>query len=181
MVRKSVVLALLAMLLGPLSAAPLANELPTPSAPRVARLKDVTEIEGIRDNQLIGYGLVVGLNGTGDKQQTIFSVQTLEQSAAHGHQYSRSDLYDSSAQYRRGFCNCYLATVFPARDENRCHRLVDRRRKKSGGRHSAAYAAQRARWQSVRRGARSSGDWWLRCWLVGERQDRKSSYGGAYS
>jgi flagellar P-ring protein FlgI len=46
-------------------------------APRVARLKDLTSVEGIRDNQLIGFGLVVGLNGTGDKQQTIFSVQTL--------------------------------------------------------------------------------------------------------
>src|SRR5215470_1444271 len=44
---------------------------------RFARLKDVTSIEGIRDNQLIGYGLVVGLAGTGDKQQTFFSVQTL--------------------------------------------------------------------------------------------------------
>src|SRR5438105_11966204 len=44
---------------------------------RVARLKDVADIEGIRDNQLIGYGLVVGLAGTGDKQQTFFSVQTL--------------------------------------------------------------------------------------------------------
>jgi flagellar P-ring protein precursor FlgI len=46
-------------------------------APRLARLKDITQIEGIRDNQLIGYGLVAGLAGTGDKQQTIFSVQTL--------------------------------------------------------------------------------------------------------
>jgi flagellar P-ring protein precursor FlgI len=43
----------------------------------VARIKDITTIEGIRDNQLIGYGLVVGLAGTGDKQQTFFSVQTL--------------------------------------------------------------------------------------------------------
>src|SRR5262244_1614875 len=43
----------------------------------VARLKDLSTIEGIRDNQLIGYGLVVGLAGTGDKQQTIFSIQTL--------------------------------------------------------------------------------------------------------
>lgn len=42
-----------------------------------ARIKDITTIEGIRDNQLIGYGLVVGLAGTGDKQQTFFSVQTL--------------------------------------------------------------------------------------------------------
>lgn len=42
-----------------------------------ARVKDLTTIEGIRDNPLIGYGLVVGLNGTGDRQQTIFSTQTL--------------------------------------------------------------------------------------------------------
>jgi flagellar P-ring protein precursor FlgI len=33
------------------------------------RLKDVTEVEGIRDNQLIGYGLVVGLAGTGDSMR----------------------------------------------------------------------------------------------------------------
>ncbi|WP_404403216.1 flagellar basal body P-ring protein FlgI [Pelagibacterium halotolerans] len=31
-----------------------------------ARIKDIVDIEGIRDNQLVGYGLVVGLNGTGD-------------------------------------------------------------------------------------------------------------------
>ena len=34
-------------------------------------------MEGVRDNPLIGYGLVVGLNGTGDRQQTTFSVQSL--------------------------------------------------------------------------------------------------------
>jgi flagellar P-ring protein precursor FlgI len=44
---------------------------------RVARLKDVTSVEGIRDNMLVGYGLVVGLGGTGDRQQTLFSTQTL--------------------------------------------------------------------------------------------------------
>src|SRR3954466_14932613 len=42
-----------------------------------ARLKDLVEIEGVRENQLIGYGLVVGLAGTGDRQQTIFSNQSL--------------------------------------------------------------------------------------------------------
>ena len=42
-----------------------------------ARVKDVATIEGIRDNQLVGYGLVVGLRGTGDSQQTIFPYQTL--------------------------------------------------------------------------------------------------------
>lgn len=41
------------------------------------RLKDLVTIEGVRSNQLVGYGLVVGLNGTGDRQQTVFSVQSL--------------------------------------------------------------------------------------------------------
>ena len=30
------------------------------------RIKDITSVEGVRDNQLIGYGLVIGLQGTGD-------------------------------------------------------------------------------------------------------------------
>ncbi len=42
-----------------------------------ARIKDVANIEGIRDNQLVGYGLVVGLRGTGDSSQTVFPAQTL--------------------------------------------------------------------------------------------------------
>lgn len=46
-------------------------------AERRARVKDIASIEGIRDNQLVGYGLVVGLEGTGDSQQTTFSTQTL--------------------------------------------------------------------------------------------------------
>jgi flagellar P-ring protein precursor FlgI len=43
----------------------------------LARIKDVATIEGIRDNQLVGYGLVVGLHGTGDSSQTVFPAQTL--------------------------------------------------------------------------------------------------------
>src|SRR5229473_5800957 len=46
-------------------------------AAQTTRLKDLVSLEGIRDNQLIGYGLVVGLKGSGDRQQTIFSVQSL--------------------------------------------------------------------------------------------------------
>src|SRR4030081_2659415 len=42
-----------------------------------ARLKELATIEGVRDNQLIGYGLVVGLAGTGDRRQTVFSAQSL--------------------------------------------------------------------------------------------------------
>jgi flagellar P-ring protein precursor FlgI len=47
---------------------------------RKVLLRDVTQIEGVRDNQLVGYGLVVGLNRTGDTQQTFFTVQTLANS-----------------------------------------------------------------------------------------------------
>jgi len=42
-----------------------------------AHIKDISSIEGIRDNQLVGYGIVVGLQGTGDSQQTAFPIQTL--------------------------------------------------------------------------------------------------------
>jgi flagellar P-ring protein precursor FlgI len=45
--------------------------------PAATRLKDLVSIEGVRDNQLVGYGIVVGLNKTGDKAQTIFSTQSL--------------------------------------------------------------------------------------------------------
>lgn len=42
-----------------------------------ARVKDIASIEGVRNNPLIGYGLVIGLNGTGDKTGTLFTVQSL--------------------------------------------------------------------------------------------------------
>ncbi len=43
-----------------------------------ARLKDIMNIKGVRDNQLIGYGLVVGLNGTGDDgKKTSFTFEAL--------------------------------------------------------------------------------------------------------
>jgi flagellar P-ring protein precursor FlgI len=48
-----------------------------PAAATPARLKDLVAIEGVRENQLIGYGLVVGLAGTGDRRQTMFSAQSL--------------------------------------------------------------------------------------------------------
>jgi len=41
-----------------------------------ARIKDIAHFEGIRANQLLGYGLVVGLDGTGDNQQAQFTIQS---------------------------------------------------------------------------------------------------------
>lgn len=56
----------------------LAGGLSRPAAAAAAaRLKELASIEGVRDNQLVGYGLVVGLAGTGDKRQTVFSAQSL--------------------------------------------------------------------------------------------------------
>ncbi len=48
-----------------------------PSSDHKVLIRDVASVEGIRNNALIGYGLVVGLRGTGDKQQTYFTIQTL--------------------------------------------------------------------------------------------------------
>ena len=41
-----------------------------------ARIKDIADIKGVRENQLVGYGLVVGLNGTGDSGDAIFTIQS---------------------------------------------------------------------------------------------------------
>lgn len=47
------------------------------SAEATVKIRDLAQVEGIRDNQLFGYGLVVGLNGSGDKNNTEFTVQSL--------------------------------------------------------------------------------------------------------
>jgi len=52
----------------------LSESLPSAQA---ARIKDIASVEGARENSLIGYGLVIGLNGTGDKTGTTFTVQSL--------------------------------------------------------------------------------------------------------
>ncbi len=52
--------------------------LAAPAARAQVRIKDIADIEGVRDNQLVGYGLVVGLNGTGDKlNNAVFTRQSL--------------------------------------------------------------------------------------------------------
>ena len=60
----------------------IASTLWAPAAPAyaaTARIKDIVNIEGVRDNQLVGYGLVVGLNGTGDGlSNSPFTKQSLQ-------------------------------------------------------------------------------------------------------
>jgi flagellar P-ring protein FlgI len=60
-------------------AALLALVLSSMPAAATSRIKDLANIEGVRQNQLIGYGLVVGLNGTGDTLNNIpFTKQSLQ-------------------------------------------------------------------------------------------------------
>ncbi len=50
----------------------------TPAMAQSSRVKDIATVQGVRTNQLVGYGLVVGLDGTGDQTtQTPFTVQSL--------------------------------------------------------------------------------------------------------
>src|SRR5476649_912509 len=61
------------------SAALLALAFAAAEARAASRIKDLTSVEGVRQNQLIGYGLVVGLNGTGDTLNNIpFTKQSLQ-------------------------------------------------------------------------------------------------------
>jgi flagellar P-ring protein precursor FlgI len=46
-------------------------------AAHAARIKDIANIRGVRQNQLFGYGLVVGLDGSGDGNKSVFTVQSL--------------------------------------------------------------------------------------------------------
>jgi flagellar P-ring protein precursor FlgI len=46
-------------------------------AANAARIKDIADIKGVRQNQLVGYGLVVGLKGTGDSDDALFTIQSL--------------------------------------------------------------------------------------------------------
>ena len=49
----------------------------SPKYAGAVRIKDIATFSGVRDNQLIGYGLVVGLSGTGDKKDSAFTMRSM--------------------------------------------------------------------------------------------------------
>lgn len=49
----------------------------TPPTAEAVRIKDLATFSGVRDNQLVGYGLVVGLSGTGDKKDSTFTMRSM--------------------------------------------------------------------------------------------------------
>lgn len=50
---------------------------PADAASAVTRIKDIAKVQGVRSNQLVGYGLVVGLAGTGDSNKALETVQSI--------------------------------------------------------------------------------------------------------
>ena len=48
-----------------------------PAPAGAVRIKDMADIKGVRENQLVGYGLVVGLDGSGDSSKALFTVQSM--------------------------------------------------------------------------------------------------------
>ncbi len=64
------------------SVAPTEASLAMPAAltsapPPGVRIKDIAHVDGVRSNQLVGYGLVVGLDNSGDSQQALFTVSSV--------------------------------------------------------------------------------------------------------
>lgn len=59
------------------AAAFLAALLLLPAAASAARVKELAQVQGVRENQLFGYGLVVGLAGTGDSDRVFFTSQSI--------------------------------------------------------------------------------------------------------
>lgn len=78
-----------------------------------ALIRDVSTVEGVRDNSLIGYGLVVGLKGTGDKQQTYFTVQTLASILARMGVQIPSSVLQSTVQVKNVAAVFVTATLPP--------------------------------------------------------------------
>ena len=119
------------------------------TAGATSRIKDLANIEGVRQNQLIGYGLVVGLNGTGDTLNNIpFTKQSLQA------MLERLGVNIRGATLRTGNVAAVMVTanlpafVDPGHPHRR-HRLGARRRQEPAGRHAAGHAAARRRRQGL--------------------------------
>ena len=98
----------------PPSAARVSAPAPMPQAAQLARVKDVATIEGIRDNQLVGYGLVVGLQGTGDSAQTVFPAQTLLSTLERlGVTVPQTGTYSANTMQVRNMAGVFVVATMP--------------------------------------------------------------------
>ena len=118
-----------------------------------SRIKDLANIEGVRQNQLIGYGLVVGLNGTGDTLNNIpFTKQSLQA------MLERMGVNIRGATIRTGNVAAVMVTGnlprlrHPGHADGR-HGFRARRFQESAGRHPARHPPARRRRQRLCGGA----------------------------
>ena len=123
-------------------------------------IRDVATVEGVRDNSLIGYGLVVGLKGTGDRQQTYFTVQTLASILA------RMGVQIPTASVRvNNVAAVFVTASLPPFSRPGMH--LDVMVSSSGDARSleggllSAHSSLRGRWPSLCGSPRSSGCGWI--------------------
>ena len=115
-----------------------------------SRIKDLANIEGVRQNQLIGYGLVVGLNGTGDTlNNNPFTKQSLQAMLERMGVNIRGATIAHRQRRRRDGDRQPAAVRHPGHPDRR-HGLRARRRQEPAGRHPARHAAARRRRQRLR-------------------------------
>ena len=120
----------------------------TPAA-HATRIKDVTMVEGGRDNQLVGYGLVVGLAGDGDSKIN-FTVQSVANMLKRFGIDVPADRHQER-QRRRRHGHRRHGPLPPSRQPHGRDRFLPRRRQEPPGRHPAADALARRGRKSLRR------------------------------
>ena len=145
-----------------------------------SRVKDLVDVEGVRDNMLVGYGLVVGLNGSGDslQQRAVHPAKPHHHAGASRRQYARPD--DADEERRRRDGDGELAGVCGAGNAHRRFGQRARRCQKPPGRHLAGDAAVRRRRPDLWLGA---GTGRHRRFLrpgAGFQRDPRRSHGGAH-
>ena len=97
------------------------------STAQAVRIKDVADIAGVRTNHLIGYGLVVGLPGTGDKTtQAPFTVQSLKNMLQQLGVTIPANVNPAVEKCRGGGGACRPAALCQARTDDRCHGVLVR-------------------------------------------------------
>ena len=119
-------------------------------AAATSRIKDLANVEGVRQNQLIGYGLVVGLNGTGDTlNNSPFTKQSLQAMLERLGVNIRGARPPHRQRRRRDGDRQPAGLRHPGHAHRR-HGLGARRLQEPAGRHPAGDAAARRRRQCLR-------------------------------
>ena len=97
-----------------------------PALALAERVKDISQVQGVRGNQLVGYGLVVGLPSSGDQvTQTPFTVQSIKSMLAQPGRECAAQ-HQSADQERGGGDGARRVAAFrQARADHRCDRVFD--------------------------------------------------------